>query len=492
MGIRSLSDYVDTNAPSIGSWFRIHDQQEEVWIIDANAVCYYLCSKHDHLQEAVDKILTWASCLKTRCIWVFDGESILDKLPTQVSRASNVECASWIPLGLIATLTDAFVIVGIEYIIAPGEADGTIAYLACKYNAFILSNDSDFYIYDSEGYIPMQYLSAESDYISGKKISNKEVAQMLGISLQLLPVFAVLVGNDTFSGIQAPTLKKTSKIKYWASMLRANHQIDQSEELKTAVLQYKIPDAITYPFYLTEQFTLAASQGKLDPVLLKLIHHKIFWCRHLNEDIRKESAWDASFSIRKKLYSFLFADDTIVTEYCRKGTQFSKTTLSVDSSLKFSQDFLFKSFGISQESITNIPVKFRPFIACLKSLIIYYHDKGLTLADFQLDSLILSAVMSSTPPQSNAGSFCNTKTPSFIHLKAQMQVLAFTFHIFQQSICPLNNPFSVKDVFILDPRLLYHNLTMTRKGASAEKLLRGVNGNDQMLHFNLLKEFVFR
>lgn len=494
MGIRALADYIDTNYPSIGSWFRIADSQvDEVWIIDANAVLYYLCSNNDHLQESVDKIMNFQFLIsKCRCIWVFDGESIIEKLPTQISRASNVERASWIPLGLISTVIATFANIGVEYIIAPGEADGTIAYLSLKYNACILSNDSDFYILNSAGYMPMQYFTAEQDYISGKKISNEEIAKMLGVSLEALPYFAVMVGNDTFSGIDTPHLKKTSKIKYLATMLRSNHERFQSAELKDAVLQYEIPDAITYPFYQTEKFSLAASQGKLDPVLLKLLHHKIFWCRNLHEDIRKESAWDASISIRHKLYSFLFPNDTIITEYCRKGIKFSKKTFKVVSSQVILKDFLFRSFGLSHELVSKLPIQFRPFIACVQSLIIYYNHKGTPLLDFQLDSLLLTAVMSSKAVQSDRESIWNPKTPSFIHLKAQMQILLFTFHIFQQSMWPLDNPFSVKDVFLcLEPSVLYHNLTMTRKGASAAKLLRTIPGHDQMFnHFNLLKEFV--
>ena len=73
-----------------------------------------------------------------------------------------------------------------------------------------------------------------------------------------------------------------------------------------------------------------------------------------------------------------------------------------------------------------------------------------------------------------------------------MQILLFTFHLFQQSIWPLDNPFELKDIFLLlEPSVLYHNLTMTRKGASIEKLLQGMDDQREMMdEFNLMREFV--
>lgn len=494
MGIRSLSDFIDTNYPSIGSWFRIESSSDEIWIIDANAVFYYLCSNNDHLEESVSKILNFQSSIsKCSCIWVFDGESIIEKLPTQISRASNVLKATWLPLGLISIITATFKSMGIQYIIAPGEADGTIAHLAFKHKACIVSNDSDFYIYESVAYIPLQYLTVCQDHIYGKKITNKEVASMMGITVEALPIFAVLVGNDTFTGIDAPHMKKTTRIKYWTSMLRSNNQLIHSAELKNAAQQYCIPDAITYKFYLNADLSLAASQGKLDPLLLKLLHHKIFWCGNLLEDVKRESAWDASIKIRQQLYSFLFSKDTVITEYCRRGMKFTSKTFKVHSSTEYiGEEFLYKSFGLDHKAILKIPTQFRPFIACVKSLINYFYDKGTPLLDFQLNSLLLSAVMSSRTSNLNPGSIWNTKTPSFIHLKAQMQILLFVFHTFQQSIWPLENPMELKNIFLLlEPSILYHNLTMTRKGASVEKLLKGMNGQNQMMNeFNLLKEYV--
>ena len=502
MGIRSLSDYIDTNYPSIGNWFTIDSPCNEIWIVDANAIFYYLSCNNDDLQECISLILKFQYNLsKIKCIWVFDGESKLEKLPTQISRASNILKSSWIPLGLLSIMTLLFTRMGVDFMIAPGEADETIAHLAIKHDAYILSNDSDFYIYDTLGYIPLSHLTVSSKMISGKCIKIKEIAQMLGISIQNLPYFAVLVGNDLFTGVDPPYTKskKTCRIKYWASRLKScNTPVNNSLEFQNAVAQYNIPKSIQYQFCKDQDFTLAASQGRLDPSLLKLLHHKVFWCGNLLENVKKESAWDVSLQIRQNLYSFLFVKDTIITEYCRRGAKFTPKTFKVQG--QFTKDtsynLLFKSFGLDYELVLKIPSQFQVFAACLKSLVDYLYNKETPILDFQLNSLILSAVISwnnsKSKINSNPGLKSLSKTPSFIHLKAQMQILLFTFHLFQQSLWPLVNPFDVNSSFrLLEPSLIYHNLTMTRKGASVQKVLNGMVGYDEMFkNFVHVKELI--
>ena len=492
MGIRSLSDYIFNNYPSLGSWFSIDSSSsEQVWIIDANAVLYFLCSNNDHLEVALNKINAFeGSISKCKCIWVFDGESSLDKLPTQISRASNVDRSSWILLGLISIVISTLREKGVECIVAPGEADGTVAYLAVKYQAKILSNDSDFYIYNTLGYIPLQYLSVENGIISGKIITSHQVANMLGIQIHLLPYFAVLVGNDTFKGYEPPAIgKKISRIKYWANALLSSDQLLKSIDLQNAAQQYQIPKNITYEFFHNKDFSTKASQGKLDPILLKLLHYKIFWCSNLLEDLKRESAWDVSLKIRHEMYSILFPKDTIVTDYCRRGINFKSRTYQVTLNPENTKkNVIFWSFGLSK-TLSKIPIHFQPFLACIKALIDYLFSKNTPILDFQLHSLILSGIISWRIPITDIS--WSSKSPSFIHLKAQMQVLLFTFHLFQQSLGDIYC--EVVDLFrFLEPNVLYHCLTMIRKGASVERLLRVFDNSKLMMNdFNLLRDLIF-
>lgn len=83
------------------------------------------------------------------------------------------------------------------------EADNEIAALARKLNAPVLSNDSDFYIFDVE-YIPLSSISFDSHekdlqgncYIQCKKFHLNYLLKDLGLSVSMMPFLATLLGND--------------------------------------------------------------------------------------------------------------------------------------------------------------------------------------------------------------------------------------------------------------------------------------------------------
>ena len=80
------------------------------------------------------------------------------------------------------------------------EADAEIASLARAWNCPVLSNDSDFFIFDIKcGYIPLSSFEWKSGGLRANIFHRRILASQLGIREELLPLFASLVGNDYVS-----------------------------------------------------------------------------------------------------------------------------------------------------------------------------------------------------------------------------------------------------------------------------------------------------
>ncbi|KAF0989307.1 hypothetical protein HZS_1965 [Henneguya salminicola] len=90
------------------------------------------------------------------------------------------------------------------FLVTKGEADRTIATLAHYLGAFILSNDSDFYIYNTKpGYISLSTIRKESNYpYSGTLVSSSDVVNFFSIKEDRLGLFAAMCGNDLINTYQ--------------------------------------------------------------------------------------------------------------------------------------------------------------------------------------------------------------------------------------------------------------------------------------------------
>ena len=104
------------------------------------------------------------------------------------------------------------------------EADAEVASLANAWNCPVLSNDSDFFIFDIKaGYIPLSSLDWKSSRLSAKIFHRRNLASHLRIHPELLPLFASLVGNDYVSSdALEPCTRALSGSQY--SMDRSNRK----------------------------------------------------------------------------------------------------------------------------------------------------------------------------------------------------------------------------------------------------------------------------
>ncbi|XP_042361863.1 protein asteroid homolog 1 [Plectropomus leopardus] len=94
---------------------------------------------------------------------------------------------------------------GVPLFQCPAEADWEIACLARQWNCPVLTNDSDFYIFDLPGgYLPLHFFQwtnlngkASHRYISARCYTTNGLCRWFGgMNQELLPLCAVLAGND--------------------------------------------------------------------------------------------------------------------------------------------------------------------------------------------------------------------------------------------------------------------------------------------------------
>ena len=80
------------------------------------------------------------------------------------------------------------------------EADTEIASLAYVWNCPVLSNDSDFFIFDIKaGYIPFEFLEWNSSSLTASVFYRQKLASHHRIRAELIPLWASLAGNDYVS-----------------------------------------------------------------------------------------------------------------------------------------------------------------------------------------------------------------------------------------------------------------------------------------------------
>uniref|UniRef100_A0A3B3TKU2 Asteroid homolog 1 n=1 Tax=Poecilia latipinna TaxID=48699 RepID=A0A3B3TKU2_9TELE len=104
---------------------------------------------------------------------------------------------------------------GIPLVQCPAEADWEIACLARQWNCPVLTNDSDFYIFDlPAGYLPLHFFQwtnlngkASQRYIPSRCYTTNNLCRCFGgMNRELLPLCAVLTGNDYGAPKETETL----------------------------------------------------------------------------------------------------------------------------------------------------------------------------------------------------------------------------------------------------------------------------------------------
>jgi hypothetical protein len=256
MGVQGLNKEIGNNLrPMYGEWrldrevYRNLNTNQRVkknengtlnLIIDANAYFYYLSGMinwfiydNKDLLDLMKKHLHYLLSIKNLkdLIFVFDGINPTLKAETEEERRQNkissmneffnevtTPGGNWLnqvnnprtlsPSPLVQMIFIQFLVdiskiyknIRTEFCIF--EADAYIAELSKRYNGYAISNDSDFYIYNTPGYINISSLEFPKDANDGnfvikyKLYTRDMILRYFSLTDDTLPIFATLCGND--------------------------------------------------------------------------------------------------------------------------------------------------------------------------------------------------------------------------------------------------------------------------------------------------------
>ncbi|XP_044185119.1 protein asteroid homolog 1-like [Acropora millepora] len=221
MGIRGLTHFVHSTK---NLWTTI-DLQDTKLVIDGlalncclfeNSGLDYRCGgQYDEFYQAVVAFFVALKSSHVHCFVVFDGaiDPSGKKLETikkraeegletvhELSTSGDIDSLVSFPLLFTDVFKQALRDNGIPFAICDSEADSEIASLAAAWKCPVLSNDSDFFIFDIKGgYIPLSFLRWNSSRFTAKIYYRSKLASHFRIRSNLLPLFASLAGNDYVS-----------------------------------------------------------------------------------------------------------------------------------------------------------------------------------------------------------------------------------------------------------------------------------------------------
>ncbi|KAI7868516.1 PIN domain-like protein, partial [Spinellus fusiger] len=240
MGIHGLSSFIQEHGTLGKQCVWTASSEPSCFIIDGNAYVYHyaLSCKTDwvyggnyslmaELVRSHTKALRQANITP---IFLFDGALPEDKKTTRVKRyknyidkvasvdsnirqisKSNQDSVSpedslqyWGEFYLIPPLTLEVVVqtlreLEVQVIICRDEADGDVVTMAQEKNAYVVSKDSDMYVYPHAGmgYLPLDLLSIGTQ-VQATVYQPHVLAGFLKLSPFILPLLGTLLGNDYF------------------------------------------------------------------------------------------------------------------------------------------------------------------------------------------------------------------------------------------------------------------------------------------------------
>ncbi|XP_034465837.1 protein asteroid homolog 1 [Hippoglossus hippoglossus] len=223
MGVKDLTRLLDTNR----SIYREAEFRRQRLVVDGCNLLFLLYLRSDldqnhggdyaAFEEEIEKFVTALRLCEIEPYVVMDGGSgnTNNKMETKKQRAEgNIRnchqaAVEGTRLGVLPLCSKMVFVQTLDRLKVPlaqcyGEADQQIAALASEWQCPVLSNDSDFFIFDlPAGLLPISHFqwkaleqNGSSFYIPCKSYHRSRLCTFFHIQPQLLPTFAALAGND--------------------------------------------------------------------------------------------------------------------------------------------------------------------------------------------------------------------------------------------------------------------------------------------------------
>ncbi|KAM3873540.1 single-strand DNA endonuclease ASTE1-like [Diretmus argenteus] len=383
-----------------------------------------------------------------------------------------------------------------------GEADIHIASLASEWGCPVLSNDSDFYIFDLPGgLLPISHFQWEvvvQEGIPCKHYTTSSFCIFFNIQRQILPVFAALVGNDyvnlremgvypSWADFAPAGSGKTARLEGLLRWLRGFQRPQDalnaalglmgklSRKKKAGVLQgltlgmnkYQLPPSDLRCFFtkgtvpvLTEEMDLvpdwarlALIQGRMGGDFLNVLLLKRMELSFPVDDSSKPSANLTSRPIRQVTYGLLLGCRFLVKEWDRVDLQLviypvqpvirgAALQLKLEALDKADRPLvlrvLLETLAVKQEVLDGVPAHLRLPVA----VTCYWLQKARPPPDLRLlQALLLGMVTGTRALQAvNTRRKC-TMDLDVVHSFNQWQIcIKDSIHLNQLIGCPLPEP----------------------------------------------------
>ncbi|KAM9838874.1 single-strand DNA endonuclease ASTE1 isoform 1-T2 [Aulostomus maculatus] len=233
MGVQGLTTYVEGNS----HFFHDVKLRDSRLVIDGCSLYFRLYFTHGLDQQhggdydAFACLLIQFLCALAACdiqpYVVLDGgmdpsdkkfATLRQRLQSKIREADSIShgrSGSVLPILTRDVFIHVLIQRGVPLVQCPAEADWEIASLAHQWKCPVLTNDSDFYIFDLPGgYLPFRFFQwtnlngkASHRYISARCYTTNNLCRWFGgMNRELLPLCAVLTGNDYGSPKDAETL----------------------------------------------------------------------------------------------------------------------------------------------------------------------------------------------------------------------------------------------------------------------------------------------
>ncbi|XP_058233393.1 protein asteroid homolog 1-like isoform X1 [Hemibagrus wyckioides] len=384
MGVYGLTSYVEGNQ----QFFTDLKLRNTLLVIDGCSLYFRLYfttgldqkrgGDYDAFANVVHRFFATLSSCNVSPFVVLDGgmdetdkkfKTLRERAQSKIHEAHNLSrgChGSVLPLLTREVFRQVLCELGVPLVQCISEADFEIASLAHQWQCPVLTSDSDFYIFDlCGGYLPMNFFEwenvcskASEPYIPARRFTvNRFCSHFNHMNKQLLPLFAVISGNDYthakttetfFSRVKLPTVlrRRGSQLNtriegflLWLSVftspvaaleevleiLGGKQKGNLRKQITAGIQDYQLPSTsslaqffsnsqlhtydlqklpaalMSQPEWLLKQIT----SGRLPPLALDILVLRRAILIAQVENSRLPSSHEASLKIRKMIYGLL-------------------------------------------------------------------------------------------------------------------------------------------------------------------------------------------
>jgi hypothetical protein len=446
-----------------------------LFVFDGILPDYKVNQRHERNQNLIDLQAEYYEQIKTG---VFNG------------------CDTLLPPFALFCLIHTLVKNGIETVLAQEDADYAISKLAKKRNAIVISQDSDFFMYNIKGYIPITSLEWKQDHITGTVYSRSHIASLFGIRVEYLPIMAVLGGCDHFSNNDLLDFfranyrlfhEKTRINERYNWIIELLQSLDSDAKLVVEevceLLEPEWKDKIhkillesldqyhllgddkvkllSFKNSYIEDINFLVESLMIHPKILEMIDC-CFWCRPIFED-PAFSGYEISLFIRMLTYRLICPGKCLIEHYQNGNNMTSKSISGVAVDL-----IKCATIGLDDVNILQISNLQDLIVIALRYYAYTKKEVGSSLCNYELVGLLTGMIVSS---RSTMEMKTTTKlTCKSLQLSSHLECIMYCLSMYIPLIKQIPMPWFYQ---CLQGPIIHDALQKAKGGSSPTRILKG-------------------